>query len=196
GRFSWGRRPACREANGRRAARPMGTSEPVRTRVAYPCPLSPTVRSASMNRNFRRLTVVALLLLAGPAVAAPPTEAEIKTAIQQLGDERFAVREKAMKALWQAGPAVEALLREALNNPDPEVVKRVRTLLDRILYRIEPDTPAEIVTMMQKYKAGTADEQIAVVKDLLKLGNKSHVYLLRLLDAVDEARRRAWMDQF
>src|SRR5437867_3411922 len=100
-----------------------------------------------MSRIVRRLAAVVLLLLAVPAAAAPPTEAEIKAAIQQLGDERFAVREKAMKALWQAGPAAEALLREALTNPDPEVVKRVRTLLDRILYRIEPDTPPEIVSM-------------------------------------------------
>src|SRR5262245_37174600 len=147
-----------------------------------------------MERPMNRLAA-ALILFAVPALAAPPTDAEIKAAIKQLGDERFAVREKATKFLWQAGPAAEDLLREALSNPDPEVVKRVRTLLDRILYRIEPDTPAEIVAMMQKYKVGTVDEQAAIIKDMLKLGNKSHVYLLRLLDAVDEGRKRALLDQ-
>src|SRR5262249_55323545 len=142
-------------------------------------------RSAVMNRTVRRLATAALLLLAAPAFAAPPTDEDIRAAIKQLGDERFAVREKAMKFLMQAGPAAERQLTEALGNTDPEVVKRARGLLDRILYRIEPGAPSEIVALAARYKTGTADEQIAILKDLLKMGDKAHVYVLRWLIAVD-----------
>jgi tetratricopeptide (TPR) repeat protein len=136
-------------------------------------------------------------LLCGSAVAEPPTEAEIQAAIKQLGNERFAVREKATKFLWKAGPAAEKALREASGSPDPEVAKRVHTLIERIRFRIEPDTPPEIVALIQKYKTGTVEEQAAIVKDMIKLGSKSNVYLLRMLGGEDDkSRQRALLDQF
>src|SRR5262245_11717254 len=142
-------------ASGRGSCEPRRpTRDPPSARVAYSCPQSLTVRSAVMNRTVRRLAAAALLLLAAPAFAAPPTDEDIRAAIKQLGDERFAVREKAMKFLMQAGATAERQLTEALGSTDPEVVKRARSLLDRILYRIEPGAPPEIVALAARYPNG------------------------------------------
>jgi tetratricopeptide (TPR) repeat protein len=149
-----------------------------------------------MNRLICILTSALPLILVSEMPAAPPTDAEIQAAIKQLGDEKFAVREKAMKLLLRAGPAAEAAVREVLYSTNPEVAKRARILLDRITYRIEPDTPAEIVALIQKFRVGSTDEQTAAIKDLLKIGTKSHSYILRLVDNVDAIRLKSLMEQF
>jgi tetratricopeptide (TPR) repeat protein len=142
-----------------------------------------------------RLCVLGLVLGTAGAAAGQPTRDEIKQAILELGDERFAVREQAMKRLWQAGATAEADLLEAAKSDDPEIARRARVLLDRILYRIEPGTPKELVDLMQRYRNGTAEEQSAVIGEMLKLGSPAHPYLLRMLDAVPDERRRQLLEQ-
>lgn len=67
------------------------------------------------------------------AVAPPADEATLKRAkelIAQLGDDRFAVRDAATKALAEIAPRIEALLRETLEKTeDPEVRSRIQLLL-------------------------------------------------------------------
>jgi tetratricopeptide (TPR) repeat protein len=97
--------------------------------------------------------------------------------------------------LWNAGQKAEAALREASDDPNPETARRARILIDRIAYRIEPGTPPEMVALMQKYKNGSPQEQVAILRDMLKLGSKSHPYMARLLDAVEPERRKLVLDQ-
>ncbi|HLW66727.1 MAG TPA: hypothetical protein VKS79_15540 [Gemmataceae bacterium] len=125
----------------------------------------------------------------------PPSDPQIRAAIKQLGDDRFLVRERAMQLLWNAGQKAEAALREASDDPNPETARRVRILIDRIAYRIEPGTPPEMVALMQKYKNGSPQEQTGILRGMLKLGSKSHPYLARLLDAVEPDRRKLILDQ-
>jgi tetratricopeptide (TPR) repeat protein len=139
----------------------------------------------------------ALLLAANLFADSPmaPSDQQIREAIKQLGEDRFLVREKAMQLLWNAGQKAEAALREASDDPNPETARRVRILIDRIAYRIEPGTPPEMVALMQKYKNGSPQEQVTILRDMLKLGSKSHPYLARLLDAVEPDRRKLILDQ-
>src|ERR1700751_525254 len=114
-----------------------------------------------MDLGLQQLAAAPFSLFAVPFSAAPPTpptDEQIRAAIKQLGDDQFLVREQAMQLLWNAGPKAEAALREASNHPDPETARRVRILIDRIAYRIEPNTPAEVVALMQKYKNGSPQE--------------------------------------
>ncbi|MFL5340702.1 MAG: hypothetical protein ACJ8F7_11175 [Gemmataceae bacterium] len=142
-------------------------------------------------------TAFALLpLLCAAGVAAPPTDEEIRQAVQRLGEAKFAERERATKLLWAAGPTAEKYLREVADSPDPEVKRRARMLLDRIAYRIDPGTPPEVITLMQRYRTGTPEEQAAVLRQLLAMGGKSHPYLIRLLDAVESEKRARILDQF
>jgi tetratricopeptide (TPR) repeat protein len=144
------------------------------------------------------LAVAAALLLAANLLAdspMAPSDQQVREAIKQLGDDRFLIREKAMQLLWNAGQKAESALREASDDPNPETARRVRILIDRIAYRIEPGTPPEMVGLMQKYKNGSPQEQVTILRDMLKLGSKSHPYLARLLDAVEPERRKLILDQ-
>ena len=141
---------------------------------------------------------IAALLFVPACRADAPTEQQIREAIEQLGDSRFAVRERATKFLWNAGEAAGKHLAEAANSSDPEVVRRARILLDRIAYRVDPNTPRDVVELMEKFRAaaGIPSEQSQIVRDMLRLGGKSHKYLLRMLDAVDQKQRRLILDEF
>ena len=143
-----------------------------------------------------RLAPLLSLLMCLAGHGAPPSEAEIRQAVQRLGDPKFAERERATKLLWAAGPAAEKALREVVDNSDPEVKRRARLLLDRILYRVDPGTPPEVIALMERYRAGTPEEQSDILKQLLKSGSKTHPYLLRLLDAVDVQPRARILEQF
>lgn len=57
---------------------------------------------------------------------------EVTRWIQELGDAHFAVREKATKALEEAGGVAVPGLTEAAKSTDPEVRRRAQSLLERI----------------------------------------------------------------
>ncbi len=147
-----------------------------------------------------RAAVCCLVALwALPALRAePPTDQQIRDAIEELGALRFAVRERAMRFLWKAGEAAEKPLAEAANSSDPEVVRRARILLERFAYKVEPNTPRDVIDLMQKFRSadGVVSEQSQIIRDMLALGGKSHKYLLRLLDSVEQKQRRLILDQF
>ena len=137
----------------------------------------------------------ACLFFCAAGIAAPPTDDEIRAAIKQLGHEKFAERERATKLLWSAGPAAEKALHEAIDDPEPEVRRRVRILYDRIMYRIEPGTPPEIIALMERYKVARVEQQTEILREVLAMGSKGHPYLLRWL-AVDQDRRSKILDLF
>ena len=95
-----------------------------------------------------------LLAPAGLPGQAPPSQDDIDRAVRQLGDDDFQVREQATRFLWSAGKAAEPALRGALKSGDPEVARRARTLLDRFQWGIYPDTPPEIVALVDRYRTG------------------------------------------
>jgi tetratricopeptide (TPR) repeat protein len=146
-----------------------------------------------------RIVFVAVLVAVAPASGqqGKPGDAEIRQAVKDLGDARFAVRQRALKLLMNAGDGAEKPLREAANSGDPEVVRQARMLLDRILYHVEPDTPKTIVDLMQRFRdADTPAEQAQVVRELLRQGSRGHRFLVRLLDAAPDKSRQVILDQF
>jgi RNA polymerase sigma factor (sigma-70 family) len=57
---------------------------------------------------------------------------KVKALIRQLGDDSFSVRQKASNDLVEVGPAAVPLLKQALTNPDVEVVRRAEECLRQI----------------------------------------------------------------
>src|SRR6476659_5022558 len=90
------------------------------------------------------LCAVAIPLTLAADPPKSPSAEEIASAIRQLGHTRYGVREEATKRLWQAGAAAEPALHAALKSADAEVVRRARSLLDKIEWGIYADTPAEV----------------------------------------------------
>ncbi len=70
---------------------------------------------------------------ASQSVAQPAPAENISGWIQQLGDDRFEVREEASRHLSQMGIEIQPALDAALHSPDPEIRVRVRRILDTIV---------------------------------------------------------------
>lgn len=120
---------------------------------------------------------VAVTLPPGRAAAAP-TEAELQAAADRLGAADPAERDAAGRVLWAGGEAAVPFLREAADDPDPETARRAREILAKFRYGISPDTPREIVDLMDRYRAGNADERRAGVRGL---GTRPDVAGVRIL---------------
>jgi len=140
--------------------------------------------------------VAAILLpavLAGWQIAqtAPrtPSPKEIDRAVEQLGDEEFLVRQRASKFLWEAGQAAEAALTRAAGSSDPEVAVRARRILRSFKYGIYPDTPEEVVLLIERFRQGNPDSKLAAMRQLMD--RAAVPTLLKLLRTVtDETLRQ------
>jgi tetratricopeptide (TPR) repeat protein len=148
-----------------------------------------------VSRRYRRIALVLPLLLLIPLVttAAPsakPTAEQIAQWIRQLGDNRFTEREDASKKLWAAGLAAEAALTEALKSDDVEVVRRARDILDKFKWGIYPDTPAEIVALIQAYGSADANGRADIVQKLLRGGPDGLRAVLKMAKAEPDPNQR------
>ncbi len=147
-----------------------------------------------MSAAFRTALVTVLLLLptarAWPAQPAPSPE-QIARLIAQLGDDDFAIREKATRRLWEAGKAAEPALTRALQSDDPEVKRRAGDVLEKFRWGIYPDTPAEVLALIERYQAGDRTAKQAVIGELLDKGGKGCAVLLKIATAEtnEEVRR-------
>lgn len=74
----------------------------------------------------RKSTRVGLVIVRN---ADPTIAGEIDELITQLGDDDWAKREEASKALAKLGPAAKEKLQKATNNPDPEIAWRAEQLV-------------------------------------------------------------------
>jgi tetratricopeptide (TPR) repeat protein len=137
------------------------------------------------------LTGIVLILFAGGVNAAPPTDEEIAKAIKELGDRRFAVREKAAKFLWDAGRKAEPALRAALTNDDPETKRRAAQILDKFSWGIFPDTPKEVVEIIARFRDGDEGIRGEAISQLIRRGRQGLQTIQRLmLHATSDVERR------
>lgn len=133
--------------------------------------------------------LVAGLLGAVPA-AATPTAEEIERKVQELGDAAFVVREAASEFLWKAGRAAEPALQKALHSGDAEIIHRARELLDKFKWGIYPDTPPNIIDLIDRYRAADATNRQQVIQELMRLGSSGYATLLKIAAAEDDANLR------
>jgi Tfp pilus assembly protein PilF len=145
----------------------------------------------SLPRNVV-LAALALALLPRSLPADPPAPGkdDIARAVRQLGDDSFAVREKASAFLWKAGRAAEPALEEAAKSDDIEVSRRARDLLEKFKHGIYPDTPADVLNLIGQYRAGDPNGKENAVKELLKLGRPGYQALLKLASSEEDAGAR------
>jgi tetratricopeptide (TPR) repeat protein len=122
---------------------------------------------------------------------SPPTKEQIAKWIRELGDNDFEVRQSASKRLWETGKTSEALLREALSSDDAEVVRRSRELLDKFKWGIYPDTPENIVQLIEQYRSSEdeAPRREAIVK-LLDADTAGLAALVRIAHAEENEAAR------
>src|SRR5262245_43894190 len=151
-------------------------------------------REAIMPSAVRTaLAALALLLACAPAPAADPTPEQIARWVRELDDDSFDVRENASKQLWAAGRAAEPALKEAARSSSAEVRLRAQTILDKFKWGIYPDTPPEVIALVNQARVGDGPRKRDAVKGLMKLGGPGCVAVIRMAAADDSAERRSML---
>lgn len=143
-----------------------------------------------MTSLARSLVLVALVFGLGGISLAGPTKEEIAKAIQQLGDNDFAIREKASTFLWTAGKAAEAALTEAAKSTDTEVARRAGDILEKFKYGIYPDTPEKVLQLIAEFRAGDANARRGAIHKLVPLGTRGYEVAFKLIGAEENADLR------
>jgi hypothetical protein len=133
-------------------------------------------------------------------------KAKLAGLVRSLGDESFAVREQAGRDLLAAGRAAVPFLRAAVNDPDLEIAKRAKRLLETIeegkelpvaaaaahvLADRKPDGALETLLAYVPF-AGDETVEDAVRTALVKLGvrgGKAEAALMTALTDKDASRR-------
>jgi tetratricopeptide (TPR) repeat protein len=130
------------------------------------------VRGRHEFTHWRRFATLAVLLAVAHAARAtePVTPDQIAAAVAQLADSRFEVREQACAFLWRAGAPARAALEAAARTADPEVARGAEDILWRLRVRIMPDTPPEVVGLMDRYRGGTPEARRDVLEQLIERG--------------------------
>ncbi|QTN32325.1 hypothetical protein HZ994_08275 [Akkermansiaceae bacterium] len=130
----------------------------------------------AMKATLSLFLAGAIALCAADAPKAPaPGHAEL---IRQLSSESFKEREKATRALWEAGTGALAELREASRSEDPEVALRAAGVLEKIELRITPETPDNVLGLIRKYRVSSTNLKVGALNEL-KL-RKAYFQVLKL----------------
>lgn len=109
--------------------------------------------------------VISALVVSAAPVLKPPGS-ELDQWVEQLGDDRFAVREQATAKLWAKGNAALPRLRELTKSLDPEQAVRARELVRKIEMGIFPDTDPELLAIIEEYPTASASTKNALIREL------------------------------
>ena len=110
--------------------------------------------------------------------------AKVDILIAQLGAIPFRTREQATMELIAKGPIVRELLKQNLDHPDPEIGRRCKTCLDKILQNdYRPEVPLAVVRLLAVRKpAGAVETLLAFLPfaDTEELADESRAALVKL----------------
>ena len=107
----------------------------------------------------------------GKTPPAAPSDNEIRRAIADLSSPEFVVREKATQRLWKAGAAAQGALEKAVAESDDfETVCRARQIVAAFQLGIFPDTPAEIVATITRFRWGNYFLKQQIAQQLRQAG--------------------------
>jgi tetratricopeptide (TPR) repeat protein len=135
------------------------------------------------------VTFLAPLIFAPVLHAEPPTKEQIARWIMELGDEQFAVRERATKQLWVAGEAAESAVLEAVKSSDVEVSRRAKSLAEKFKWGYYHNTPPQIVERIDRYRGADQNGKQAVIRELLPLGSAGCNAVLKIAAAEEDQVR-------
>jgi hypothetical protein len=149
-----------------------------------------------MSTLARSLTVLTVLAMAVTSAQGAPTEEEIAKAVRQLGDNNFAVREKATANLLEAGWAAKPALRQALRSDDPEIRRRAADIFEKVKRQIPSGLPKDIADLLRKYHDPERKErEEELLSLLLAKGGIGYLVAVELIDDMEDAESRSWWEK-
>src|SRR4051812_26264845 len=125
------------------------------------------------------LNLVLAVAMPGQEPVVAPTNEEIARAIDDLGAPTFETRQSATDLLWRRGQAAEAALVQAAKSGDPEVRTRAVALLNKLRLGIRPDTPVEVLALIDQFRyAPDANQRRQALNQLQSKGHWQTVLTL------------------
>ncbi len=124
---------------------------------------------------------LACMIVAAGATLGAADERALRELVERLGSSRLAERMEAQQALHAAGDAAIALLKEASKSADLEIAFRARHVLEQLESGIGPNTPADLVAAIGRYRFGDLNAKLAAVDVFVKYGEFTR--LRTLVDA-------------
>jgi hypothetical protein len=110
----------------------------------------------------------------------PVNAHDLALTVAQLGDDDPRVRDAATRKLGAMGRSALPALREAAKGDDPEVASRARRLLTEFRYGIDPDTPAELMQLVNQYRGDQSQSRQQAIEQLSQRGWAGYRVLARL----------------
>ena len=111
----------------------------------------------------KAVLILTSLFWSGMFAAGQMSISEIE---KMLGSEDFEVRRNGMVSLWQEGKISLDMLEQLSESADPEVKARSLSLHRKLLLGLTPDTPQEILDLLDKYFIASAKEKISLFNSL------------------------------
>ncbi|MDB4265361.1 hypothetical protein N9891_01285 [bacterium] len=119
-------------------------------------------------------------------------QSEEESAWQEaLGSGDFETRNAAAMELWEEGTEVVPFLDSLIAGPDPELAARATTIARKVKLGITPETPEEIVKLIDQYFGATTKGKIVVIEKLLAANESEILLKLRNMETDPEVIDRA-----
>ncbi len=109
-----------------------------------------------------------------------------------LGSQDYEVRVKAMREVWERGEDALSFLEELSKSEDPEIAARASVVSQKLRLGITPDTPEEVVALIDQYLESSPRGRIAVLEKLRSL--EEFDFILRLRRGEQSTRVVSRMD--
>jgi len=106
-----------------------------------------------------------LFLLTATLASALPDREEAR---RRLGSDRFEERQAITVAFWKAGKAAVPLLEELADDPDPEIARRARFVLHRLVMGLGPEASGALLRLATKAEQAPFEARSGRLGDLLE----------------------------
>lgn len=107
-----------------------------------------------------------------------------------LGSDDFKKRYAATQEIWELGDSAFDFLVDLEKNKDPELALRASRLLHKLRCGIRPDTPADIVEMLEEYLTADQVAKERIAKQLESGAHYEYLYRLMLVEEEPEFKKK------
>ena len=106
------------------------------------------------------------LIFSATLSTATAQDAPIEDALKKLSSEESRERDEAFQTIWKSGKNSLDRLKALVASEDPEIARRANLLFRRITLHLTPDSPPEMIKLIDEYPSFNAKGRITALRKL------------------------------